>query len=81
VGLRKCRKNAMDQFSGPGILIFGQLSKEHNFFTSIFSYNTNPADSEKHSIFLTMPSLKKMKFLKNLKGWATGNSKKIKQDD
>ena len=81
MGLRKCRKNTTDQLLGPGILIFGQLSEEYNFFTSIFSYHPNLADSEKHSIFLAMPCLKKIKFLKNLKGWATGNSKKRKQDD
>jgi hypothetical protein len=71
----------MDQFLGPRILIFVQLSKEYNFFTSIFSSHPIPANSEKHSIFLTMPSLKKMKFSMNLKGWATGNSKERKQDD
>jgi hypothetical protein len=81
VGLRKCRKNKMDQSLGPGFLIFGQLTEEYNFFTSIFSHNQNLADSEKHSTFLTMPSLKKMKFLNNLKGWATGNSKKRKKEE
>jgi hypothetical protein len=45
---------------------------------SIFSHHPNP---EVQGKLCMMPTLKKTKFLKNLKGWAIVNNKKRKHED
>jgi hypothetical protein len=68
----------------PTILILQVLSEEYAFQVSYLNLATTeiqPTLKITSTTSCMMPALKRMKFLKNLMGWATVPSKKRKQED